>query len=122
MHQVIFLIHYSFLLSTNIYSFVHHITKMADFLDASTHLYKRVRTSVGRSVGRSVCWSVGLLVGNRLFFTGRYSKEKMRRPPCFLWSHTFTETWTRVCWCVACLRRRCSEYRLSAAVAWRLFY
>ena len=77
----------------------------ATFLDASTHLYKRARTSVGLSVG--------LLVGNRLFFTGRYSKEKMRRPPSFLWFHTFSESRTRECVCsVRCVGVRSALCRV----------
>ena len=38
------------------------------FLDGSTHLYMRVRPSVGRSVGPSVGWMDGWMVRNLFFF------------------------------------------------------
>ena len=37
---------------------LHKLIKYTTFLDASSHLYKRLCTSVGRSVG----WSVGNLL------------------------------------------------------------
>ena len=77
------------------------------FLDASTHLYKRVCTSVGLSFGLSV--------GNQLFFTGRYNKEKMRQPPCLhikvplIWADTFPDiTGACVRPGYLCVRLRCS--------------
>ena len=38
---------------------VHHAFTKNSFLDASSHLYKRLCPSVRPSVGRSVGWSVG---------------------------------------------------------------
>ena len=49
-----------------------------------------VRPSFLLFVRPSVCWSVCRLVGNQLFFTGRYNKEKMRQPPCLHMQVPFT--------------------------------
>ena len=80
----------------------------------------RPRISIRGSVRRSVCWSVG----NQFFFTGRFYKERCGALlACYGLILLLRPGRVCVCGvrCVACARR-CPEFPLAVAVAWRLLY
>ena len=57
------------------------VVSFVSFLDASTHLYKRVCPSVGWSIGWSVHRSIGPSISNLFFLVGR-NKDSKRLMPC----------------------------------------